>query len=148
MSVDILIQGLSGMGLFGTRIFLFHGRIGMGTFIFWHMDILAKYIHLLKCLGAEVSCVEMSMSHKIPSAKTVLYQNVHKCQNVCAKMSTLLCKVPKYPCADMFRCQNISVPNSPCVCQNVHGDEMSMCQYGLRAKTYTRRNVLVMKCPC
>ena len=103
------------MGLFGTRIFLFHGRIGMGTFIFWHMDILAKYIHLLKCLGAKVSCAEMSMSHKIPSAKTVLYQNVHKCQNVCAKMSILLCKVPKYPCADMFRCQNISVPNSPCV---------------------------------
>ena len=136
------------MGLFGTRIFLFHGRIGMGTFIFWHMDILAKYIHLLKCLGAKVSCAEMSMSHKIPSAKTVLYQNVHKCQNVCAKMSILLCKVPKYPCAEMFRCRNIPVPkcsgaeNSSCRkfpvpkiphaetfrCWNVHLPERPQCR--------------------
>ena len=41
---------------------------------------------------------------------------LHRCRNVCAKMSILLCKVPKYPNAEIF------------CCQNVHGAKTSLCR--------------------
>ena len=73
------------------------------------------------------------------------WTSLHKCRNVCAKTSILLCKVPKYPCAETFRCRNVQVPKYPCA-------EMFRCRKFFmpkipRAENTPCRNVPVLKSP-
>ena len=89
VSVDISVHGLFGTGLFGTRIFLFHGRIGMGTFIFWHMDISAQV----------VKRISQNVHIALQGAK------ISTCQNV---------QVSKYPVTKCSWCQKVLAAKCPC----------------------------------
>ena len=97
--MDISTREHFNMGTFRHRDFSAQGFFSAGTFR--HGDILAH--------GHFVTVAE------VPKCL---------CQNVCAETSILLCKVPKYPCAKMFRCRNIPVPkclgakNSSCCAEN------------------------------
>ena len=113
---DYSAHGIFGKGHFGTWIY-WHGNLSaqghLGTGTFWHIDILAKW--------------------KFQHSNTFL----HRCQNVCAKMS-----VPKHPYCFAW-CQNFPVPKRLCA-------KMSLCQKVsmLKCPLSPHRNVPVMKCPC
>ena len=66
--------------------------------------------------------------------KDILEQR-HLCRNVCAKMSRLLCTVPKCTCAKTSMCRNILMPKFPSAVT-------SMCQKSMVLK-YT-----MPKCSC
>ena len=61
--------------------------------------------------------------------------------NVCAEMSILLCKVQKYPRAEMFRCWNIP-------CPHVHGAKNSLCQNVPVQKSFCFETSMETQCPC
>ena len=65
---------------------------------------------------------------------------LHMCRNICAEMYILLCKVPKYLCAEMFRCWNIPVPKCSCA-------ENSSCRKFLVPKIPRAKNSQCRKFP-
>ena len=127
-----------------------HGHFITCTFRHVHVSALRMYRHM------DISSL-WTFWYKVFSARglfdTRIFQHhgyfstAAQVPNVCAEMSILLCKVPKYPRAENSLCQNIPMPKKS-LCQNIHGDEMSMCWYVHQAESCTCRNIPVMKCPC
>ena len=88
---DISARDISSQGLFDTRTF------GTRTFRHgYHGCFLAR-----ECFSTG------TFWHK-----DILAQQ-HPCQNICAKMSILLCTVPKFTCAETSMCQNVLLLKCP-----------------------------------
>ena len=131
-------QDISAQGYLDTMNVSTQGHYGTGSFR--HMDILVLWAfwHLIRNICAEMSILLC----KVPKFR---YAETSICCNI-PMPSVEMSKVPKYPCTEMLPCRNVLVPKFPVPKSPLA--KMSLCRNVCGAKSYTCRNVTLMKCPC
>ena len=165
---DFLERDFSVQWTYRHKVISGHGHFGTLTHL---PECLCGNVHIA-LQGVKISICWNVQVPKYPAPKCPCRQNDPEPKSPSVKMSILHSRtgattaVPKCPYY-FERCQNIHVLKCSCAeishaersmapkCpwaknslgQNAHGDKVSMCRCGRRAKTYSRRNVLVMKCP-